>query len=145
MDFKQLDKIRHEVVLRKEYVNYSELIPHELVNNKQINSFKSYIYNFMPEIILPSILVCNKTNIIIDGHHRYYVLKTLKIKSVPVSFIDYHSEIILTDRKKKLSKEKIIKSAKNKILYPSKTSKHYIKFKNQFFPLGLISDLRLIY
>ena len=111
------------------------------MNSKKLNN---YISNIHPEIILPSILICKETNVIIDGHHRFHALKLLNIDLIPVSLIDYNSDLILTNKENSLSKKEIINSAKNKNIFPPRTSKHLINFKEHSFPLIIISDLRII-
>ena len=139
-----LDQVRSKLVIERTSILHNELIPHEKVSLRGINKFKNYIYVFNSKIILPSILVCNKTNVIIDGHHRFHVIKLLKVDQIPVSLIDYNSDLILTNEKNSLSKKEIIKSAKNNKIFPPRTSKHLINFKKHCFPLIIISDLRII-
>ena len=139
-----LDKVRRKLVLEKTSILHNELIPHEKVSLRGINKLKNYINNFHSEIILPSILVCNKTNVIIDGHHRFHVIKLLEVDQIPVSLIDYNSDLILTNEKNSLSKKEIISSARNNKIFPPRTSKHLINFKKHYFPLIIISDLRII-
>jgi len=139
-----LDKVRRKLVLEKTSILHNELIPHEKVSLRGINKLKNYINNFHSEIILPSILVCNKTNVIIDGHHRFHVIKLLEVDQIPVSLIDYNSDLILTNEKNSLSKKEIISSARNNKIFPPRTSKHLINFKKHCFPLIIISDLRII-
>ena len=100
-----LDKVRRKLVLEKTSILHNELIPHEKVSLRGINKLKNYINNLHSEIILPSILVCNKTNVIIDGHHRFHVIKLLEVDQIPVSLIDYNSDLILTNEKNSLSKK----------------------------------------
>jgi len=139
-----LDQVRSKLVIEKTSILHSELIAHEKVSLRGINKLKNYIYNFNSEIILPSILVCNKTNVIIDGHHRFHIIKLLKVNQIPVSLIDYNSDLILTNEKNSLSKKEIIRSAKNNKIFPPRTSKHLVNFKHHCFPLIIISDLRII-
>ena len=139
-----VDQIRNKLVLEKKSLLHNELIPHEKVSNRGINQLNNYIGNIHHDIILPSILICNKTNVIIDGHHRFHALKLLNIDLIPVSLIDYNSDLILTNEKNSLSKEEIISSAKNNKIFPPRTSKHLVNFKDHCFPLMIISDLRII-
>ena len=139
-----LDQVRNKLVIQKTNKLHNELIPHEKVTLKGIHKLKNYLNNAHSEIILPSILVCNKSNVIIDGHHRFHALKLLEVDQIPVSMIDYNSDLILTNEKNSLSKETIITSAKNNKIFPPRTSKHLVNFKNHCFPLMIISDLRII-
>ena len=139
-----VDQIRNKLVLEKKSLLHNELIPHEKVSNRGINQLNNYIGNIHHDIILPSILICNKTNVIIDGHHRFHALKLLNIDLIPVSLINYNSDLILTNEENSLSKKEIIDSAKNKNIFPPRTSRHVINFKNHNFPIIIISDLRVI-
>ena len=56
-----VDQIRNKLVLEKKSLLHSELIPHEKVSNRGINQLNNYIGNIHHDIILPSILICNKT------------------------------------------------------------------------------------
>ena len=93
-------------------------------------------------VIISSIIVCEQSNTIIDGHHRYFALKELGLKKIPVTFINYFSEKIKTDSKNSYSKYDIIENAKNGNPYEPKSTKHLIYVKrNYWFPITLISTL----
>ena len=49
------------------------------------------------------------------------------------SCIDYNSDLILTNEENSLSKKEIIESAKNKNIFPPRTSRYVINFKNLVF------------
>lgn len=108
-------------------------------------SMFQYVRSLSPHIVIPSIILCSKTNVIIDGHHRYFALKKLNITHVPVTYIDYSDKRILTHTKKDLAPEKetILTSIGSKVLEP-KTSFHHISFNNELLPIILLSDLMLI-
>ena len=103
-----LDQIRRKLVIQKINILHNELIPHEKVSLRGKNKLKNYLNNFHSEIILPSILVCNKSNVIIDGHHRVHALKLLEFDKIPVSMIDYNSDLILTNEKIVYLKKKLL-------------------------------------
>ena len=56
-----VDQIRNKLVLEKKSLLHNELIPHEKVSNRGMNQLNNYIGNINHDIILPSILICNKT------------------------------------------------------------------------------------
>ena len=70
-----IEGVRSKLVVKKTIILHNKLIPHEKVSLRGINKLKDYVNNFHSEIILPSILVCNKTKVIIDGHYRFHVIK----------------------------------------------------------------------
>ncbi len=122
------------------------LIPHEevLLNKKDIlkNNLK---YN-NNDIIISTIIICNESNLIIDGHHRYTALKELGYKKIPVTLINYFSNSIITDDNDSLSKMEIINNSVSKKLYSPKTTKHLVYCNNNksWFPITLLSSLYLI-
>lgn len=122
------------------------LIPHEevLLNKKDIlkNNLK---YN-NDDIIISTIIICNVSNLIIDGHHRYTALKELGYKKIPVTLINYFSNSIITDDNDSLSKMEIINNSVSKKLYSPKTTKHLVYCNNNksWFPITLLSSLYLI-
>ena len=122
------------------------LIPHEevLLNKKDIlkNDLK---YN-NDDIIISTIIICNESNLIIDGHHRYTALKELGYKKIPVTLINYFSNSIITDDNDSLSKMEIINNSVSKKLYSPKTTKHLVYCNNNksWFPITLLSSLYLI-
>lgn len=122
------------------------LIPHEevLLNKKDIlkNNLK---YN-NDDIIISTIIICNESNLIIDGHHRYTALKELGYKKIPVTLINYFSNSIITDDNDSLSKMEIINNSVSKKLYSPKTTKHLVYCNNNksWFSITLLSSLYLI-
>ena len=138
-----LDQIRNKLVLEKKSLLHNELIPHEKVSNRGINQLNNYIGNIHHDIILPSILICNKTNVIIDGHHRYNALKELGHNKIPVTKVNYKSKKIKTSKKNDICKKLIIKKAVSKELFKPKSTRHLILCERQkeWFPITLISTL----
>ena len=81
--------------------------------------------------------------VIIDGHHRFYALKNLGFKKVPVTTIDYFSDDIKTDSEEKFSKDSIINSGLNKQFLEPKSTNHlvYCQKSKLWQPVILLSSL----
>ena len=54
--------------------NYRSIFPHEKVIEKRKKSLIKYINSYEGYFVIPSIICCSKTGLIIDGHHRYFAL-----------------------------------------------------------------------
>jgi len=75
------------------------------------------------------IIVDNKNHIILDGHHRVKILKSLGYQKIPAFLVNYQDkQIKVLSRRKdiKINKEIIVKNTLAKKLFPYKTSKHLI-------------------
>jgi hypothetical protein len=119
-----------------------QLLPHEEVVTDRLNTLISYLTTLKPYIIIPSILVCDKTNMIVDGHHRYYALKEMGFEKVPVTPLNYSSKLIVTDLEGKVTKKELLESAQKKIMYKPKSSFHHVLDTDLHFqPIILLSVL----
>lgn len=123
-------------------IPYDQLLPHEHVIEPRKKALIKYLMSY-EVIIIPTILVCEKSLMIIDGHHRYFALIAMGVKSIPVNTIHYSSERILTHENPGMAVPKIdlILSAKNGNLYPPKTTKHVFLKDNKISPIILLSEL----
>jgi len=126
------------------YISVYEIYPHEKVIENRKNALKKYLLSYNEYCIIPSIICCSVSNIIIDGHHRFNTLKELGVKRIPVTFIDYMNSSIRTHNKKssQLSKTEIIDKSLQNILFDPKSTVHEVKTKTGVWkPLILLSTL----
>ena len=137
---------RNELIQDSAYEDIKLIYPHEEILNERSSGMLSYISSLKPWTVVPSILICSDTRVIIDGHHRYYVLKKLGYKKVPISLINYNSPKIITHdiRDKQLDKSFIIECAASGKLLKPKSSMHHCLYDSFTFPVILLSDLRVI-
>ena len=123
-------------------VEPDQLLPHEHVVKDRLEKLVEYMYTLKPYAILPAILVCSKTNVIIDGHHRYYALQNINIKEIPVVYINYDSDLIVPVLDNSITKKEIIETAiHRKLLKPKSSFHHILDIFGKPHPLILISPL----
>lgn len=139
---KNMDVFRRELVTNVGFFEISEIYHHEFVISERLDKFVTYLKSLAPQIIIPSIIVCNKTNALIDGHHRCHALLELGFKRCPVSFVNYDSEHIIPHLDQSITKNQIIEAALGNNLLPPKSSMHHlIDFKGRCRPIVLLSYL----
>ena len=89
-------------------------------------------------------MCCHKTNVIIDGHHRYFALKELGFKNVPVTKVDYSSDLISTGVDGSgIPKQEIIRIGVSDELFEPKSTQHliYCSKSQAWHPIILLSTM----
>lgn len=119
------------------------IFPHEKIIEKNTSTISNFLKSFNDHIILSSILCCSKSMVIIDGHHRYFSLKKLGFKKIPVTKINYFSDDIKTSIDQKYSKDQIIEHGINGNLMEPKSTRHiiYCNKTKEWQPIMLLSSL----
>lgn len=125
------------------YRSLGELKPHEEIQEKRLEQVKEEIEE--RSALDKPLLVDRRTGVILDGHHRYYALRDLKVSNVPVIEVDYREDesIVLTKgpgfEGNDLSKEDVIEKGLSEQLFPPKSTKHQYQFDStgKDFPLEM--------
>lgn len=117
---------RENIIISNLLIDIDELLPHEEVVMDRLQTLIEYLKTLKPYIIIPSVLVCYNSRMIVDGHHRVFALKELGHKKIPVTLIRYESELIVPDLEGKISKNDLLVGAKTNKLFMPKTSFHHI-------------------
>ena len=78
-----------DIVSGIEEVDINLLVPHEKVLLDKKDILKNNLKYKNDDIIISTIIMCNESNLIIDGHHRFTALKELGYKKIPVTSVSY--------------------------------------------------------
>ena len=119
------------------------LNPHEKIIEEKKISLVKFIKSYESYYIISSIVCCHETLLVIDGHHRYFALKELGFKKVPVTLIDYKSDSIRTGIMNPLDKKFIVDVGKSSTLLEPKSTQHavYCNKSKNWEPIILLSSM----
>lgn len=135
-------KFPKDLIVSSQLIDSELLLPHEYVVEDRLHHLEKYLRSLKPYIIIPSIIVCAESLMIIDGHHRIHALTNLGFESVPVTFVNYQSDVIVVDLDNKVTKADLISAARQRKLLPPKTSFHHIRDEDfNYQPMILASTL----
>jgi len=119
------------------------LNPHEKIIEEKKISLVKFIKSYESYYIISSIVCCHETLLVIDGHHRYFALKELGFKKVPVTLINYKSASIRTGIMNPLDKKFIVDVGKSSTLLEPKSTEHavYCNKSKNWEPIILLSSM----
>ncbi len=108
-----------------EFIKIELLKPHEEVSLSRLNELKrDLVYT---SILQKAITVDRETNVILNGHLRYFALLEMGFKRIAVYYVDYNSSKISFSKSSDIqTKEEIIDAALSKRLLPPNSSLHYV-------------------
>lgn len=112
------------------FIEINKLKSHEMVCLKRLKQVKDDLLT--KGYIKNPVVVDQKNNIVLDGHHRVAALKQLGANKIPAFLVDYQDKKIkVTLRRKefvfKNIKETVISYCLQGKIFPSKTTRHLIK------------------
>lgn len=109
-------------------IELNKLRQHEEADPKHLKELTQEIAS--DKILKYTIVVDQKTHVILDGEHRYNALKNLGCKRIPVIYVDYSSpniEVQTWRNNYHLKKRDVIEAALTGKKFPPKTSCHMIR------------------
>ncbi len=132
-----------KVVTGLDEVEVDKLKCHEHVVKQRLESLKFYLQSLDGDILISSILVCDKSFIIIDGHHRYHALSDLGVKKIPITLINYDSKEIKAYSDDRILKSDVLETVNSGKLLSPKSTKHVIWDSNLslYRPIILLSSI----
>jgi L-serine kinase (ADP) len=119
-------------------VNVNNISPIEHFIKKRVEILKKKILK--DNVWTKPIIIDDKNNLLMDGHHRFEVAKQLGFNKIPAIKISYDSiEIWSLKSSELVTKELVKKRALIGEIYPNKTVKHYFKFEVKQCDISLSS------
>ena len=110
------------VVGQYRLANISMLKEHEQISE---SSFNELLEQVRKSRKVRPILVEKHAFVILDGHHRFNVMKRLGFTKIPAVLVDYQGIEVMSWREDVVvTKEEVIRRAKEGKLFPPKTSRH---------------------
>lgn len=122
-------RIRTLLKAKIEVLDVCVLKQHEEVEEKRLAELYEEIKS--DGFLKRAIAVDLNSYIIIDGHHRYNVLKALGCSRIPALLVDYFSPILKVLSWKgdeEISKSSVIEAGLSGKLFPARTTRHVICF-----------------
>jgi len=108
-------------------VEISRLKGHERTDEVRLRNLRDEIKS--DGMLMRPIVVDEKTNVILDGHHRMEALGLLGCSRIPVCYVDYTSErigVLCMNKDLEITKSKVIEAALKDEPFPPKSTWHYI-------------------
>jgi hypothetical protein len=124
-------------------VELKDLKCHEHIIEERGEKLYQYLQSLEYPTI-PSIIVDKHTNVIIDGHHRFYALTKMNVKHILVSTIDYLSnkhQIIVHPSNSDITHEHIINVGLSNDKLQPKSSQHMMRKDDKLIPIISLSSI----
>lgn len=134
--------IDSDVIVDFKYIDIDMIKPHEKYISSSHDALLKYI-NSTESTSIPSIIVDNKSMVIIDGHHRHSVMKKLNMKKIPVLLVNYdHDSIIVNKDNNKITKNMVRQTAITGNFLEPKSTIHVIRDNEKnYHPIQVISPI----
>ncbi|MBU0586714.1 ParB N-terminal domain-containing protein [Candidatus Micrarchaeota archaeon] len=124
-----------------EVMSIEILRPHEEVDPE---NYEKLLKEISDNRYVVPIIVDSAHNVILDGHHRFNVLRALGYSRIPAIKVNYNSEEVKVASWREemlVSKEDVIRRGLSGNLYPPKTSRHLLNKPNNRIPLHSLGEV----
>jgi hypothetical protein len=113
------------------FVPIGELKPHEDLKVGKLKHFTRFASRIRHTLKTKPLWVDRRTKVILDGHHRFTVFKSLGLKKVPCILVDYldDNSIKVEPRRPgiEVTKQLVLRMGLSGKTFPPKTTKHTFK------------------
>jgi len=108
-----------------EYIDINKIFPHEEIDYSNLEKIRTLVKKHQNQIFKP-IIIDKNSYVVLDWHHRLEIAKELGFNQVPAILFDYFDDNLILETLNGLSKKDVIDKAKEKKLFPPKTTFHYL-------------------
>jgi hypothetical protein len=106
-------------------IDISKLRSHEAINPERVREVHDDI--IAKGYLESPILVDQRSKVILNGHHRYHVLKTLGVHKAPVKMVNYYdTDLKVYPRRADVPVDKhdVVAVGSVNVVFPEKTTRH---------------------
>ena len=137
--------INDNIIVNFVWIDISKIKCHEEYIEERHTKLLNYMKSIEVNKSLPAIIICSKTFVIIDGHHRFSIIKKLNYNKAPCILLNYGHKDIITNYENSIDKSKIITAGLSNEYLPPKSSCHLIcdKYNNKY-PIQVLSPVVLL-
>jgi len=139
-----LENIMIKLSAKIKNVDINNLKTHENINTDSATIYYHYLLSLGSIKTMPTIIIDDKTNVIIDGHHRLYTLKQLNISTVDVLSINYTDDtefIIVNPNNLDITKKCVIDAGLLECEMMPKTTQHMLCIYGKMYPIIVMSKI----
>lgn len=108
-------------------VEISKLKGHERTEKVRLKALKAEIE--LDGMLMKPIVVDERTNVVLDGHHRMEALSLLGCSKILVCYVNYNSSrigVLCMNKGFEVTKSKVVEAALKDEPFPPKTTWHYL-------------------
>ena len=144
--FQSLKEIKKQIVIENTYCDATQIKPHE----KYVEEHAQLLFEYIDKnkMLLAAIIVAriHETSqyVIIDGHHRFEVMKRMSQKQIPITVIDYENPMILAHLDDpSVTKQFVLQTAQHNKLLEPKSTKHVVRINDGYAPVIVLSEFMI--
>ena len=135
-------KINQNIIHSFEWIDCQDLLAHEEYIEERHSKLLEYLQSIEKCCSIPALIVCQKTKLIIDGHHRFSVMKKMGIQKIPCLLLNYKHQDIIVNPYESVSKQAVVDSATTgQYLKPKSTCHMVVDLKGSMHPIQVLSPI----
>eukprot|EP01102_Stenamoeba_stenopodia_P021838 TRINITY_DN8907_c0_g1_i1.p1 TRINITY_DN8907_c0_g1~~TRINITY_DN8907_c0_g1_i1.p1 ORF type:complete len:236 (-),score=37.89 TRINITY_DN8907_c0_g1_i1:34-741(-) len=133
-------RISPTIVVGFDWLDPKDIKCHEEYIETRHSALYNYLNSIDSPIIVPCIIVCSKSLTIIDGHHRFSVMKKLGWQKIPTLLLNYQHDDIITHPLRPIAKRQVERAGITQKYLPPKSTQHMVRdLSGGWHPIACLS------